>query len=137
MQRWESGATTCARPVYRRALEAVTGRQYGTLGFAEPARRAGVGRRTVLGGGVLAAAGLLADSPRSGQQVGTDLVDALTARLRALDVHLGGADTYRTYCVELEATAGLIRDATYTHGTGRALAGVFAEQAQQAGFVAA
>lgn len=139
VQRWESGATRCARPVYRRALEAVTSREYGTLGFVGPVRRCGVGRRAVLGAGALAAAGLLAESSHSGRHVGGDLVDALaarTARLRALDEHLGGADTYRTYSVELEATADLIRDAVYTSDTGRALARVLAEQAQQAGWAA-
>jgi DNA-binding transcriptional regulator YiaG len=141
VQRWESGESASARPVYRRALAAVTGRTYGALGFAEdtPRRAAGVERRTVLGAGVLAAAGLLADESAPGRQVGAEVVEALkarTARLRALDDHLGGADTYRTYAGELEATAGVIRDATYTADTARALAGVFAEQAQQAGWAA-
>lgn len=56
--------------------------------------------------------------------------------MRRLDEHLGGADTYRTYAVELEETPALIRDASYTQETGRRLAGVFAEQAQQAGWAA-
>lgn len=141
VQRWESGATTSVRPVYRRALESITARPYGSLGFVETAGRSrgGLERRTVLGAGALAAAGLLTEPTGSGQQVGMELVDALaarTARLRSLDDHLGGADTFRTYSFELEATASLIRDATYTSDTGRALAGLFAEQAQQAGWAA-
>lgn len=140
VQRYESGETTSARPIYRRALEAVTGRAYGELGFAKaPRSRTGVERRVVLEAGVLAAAGLLSDQAAPGRQVGAELVDALkarTARLRRLDDHLGGADTFRTYSGELEATARLIRDAAYTSDVGRALAGVFAEQAQQAGWAA-
>ncbi len=141
VQRWESGSSTSVRPVYRRALEAVTGRPYGSLGFCTATRcnPGGLERRAVLGAGALAAAGLLAESQNPGRQVGSELVDALaarTARLRALDEHLGGADTYRVYAVELEETAGMIRDASYTADTGRRLAGVFAEQAQQAGWAA-
>lgn len=141
VQRWEAGETASARPVYRRALEAVTGRAYASLGFAEPSPRCGAGieRRTVLGASVLAAAGLLTEPTAAGRQVGAELVDALAARtirLRQLDEYLGGADTFRTYEGELEATAGLIRDATYTAETGRRLAGIFAEQAQQAGWAA-
>ena len=137
VQRYESGETTSARPIYRRALEAVTGRAYASLGFTERRPRAGVQRRTVIGAGALAAAGLLDEPAATGGQVGAELVDALrarTARLRSLDDHLGGADTYRTYAGELEATAGLLRDAAYTQDTGRRLVGVFAEQAQQAGW---
>ncbi len=92
-------------------------------------------RRTVLGAGALTVAGLLAESQNPGRRVGGELVDALAARtahLRSLDDHLGGTGTYRTYTVELEATAGMIRDAAYTADTGRRLAGVLAEQAQQA-----
>lgn len=35
VQRWETGVSVSARPVYRRALEAVTGRPYASLGFAD------------------------------------------------------------------------------------------------------
>ena len=85
----------------------------------------------------MAAAGLLDEPSSSGAKVGTELVEALrtrTARQRKLDDHLGGADTYRTYAAELETTAELIRDASYSDETGRALFSVFAEQAQQAGW---
>lgn len=37
VQRWESGETEAPRPVYRRALEAVTSRPITTLGFQLPA----------------------------------------------------------------------------------------------------
>lgn len=39
--------------------------------------------------------------------------EAAAVPMRKLDDHLGGADTYRTYAAELEATAGLIQDASY------------------------
>ncbi|MGW7303931.1 helix-turn-helix domain-containing protein [Streptomyces sp. NPDC054829] len=39
VQRWESGATAAPRPVYARALEAVTGMPIEALGFAVPVAR--------------------------------------------------------------------------------------------------
>jgi len=42
VQRWESGATAAPRPVYARALEAVTGLPIETLGFAMPVGQARV-----------------------------------------------------------------------------------------------
>lgn len=77
--------------------------------------------------------------PRSGSRVGSDEPQRLrerTARLRRLDDVLGGGDTYRVYLGEYEATRALLRDATYTEPTGRALLSVLAEQAQQAGWAA-
>ncbi|MCJ0873488.1 XRE family transcriptional regulator [Streptomyces sp. AP-93] len=59
-----------------------------------------------------------------------------TARLRRLDNILGGGDTFRVYVGEYQATKGLIREASYTEPTGRALLSVLAEQAQQAGWAA-
>lgn len=41
VQRWETGVSVSARPVYRRALEAVTGRPYASLGFADRAPAVG------------------------------------------------------------------------------------------------
>lgn len=35
VQRWETGVSESARPIYRRALEAVTGRPYASLGFTD------------------------------------------------------------------------------------------------------
>ncbi|GLW05959.1 hypothetical protein Misp01_10890 [Microtetraspora sp. NBRC 13810] len=74
-----------------------------------------------------------------GRRIGADQIDHLlrrTARLRCLDDHLGGADTYRLYAAELAVTSALADDASYTQETGRALLSVLAEQAQQAGWAA-
>jgi transcriptional regulator with XRE-family HTH domain len=133
VQRWESGASLSARPVYRRALELVTSRPYGQLGFANsplvpavdatdpgqapPAHPALDGRRRI-----------------SADEV--EMLRERTARHRKLDDYLGGADTYQLYALDLEQTAALIRDASYSGQTGRLLAALYAEQAQQAGWAA-
>jgi tetratricopeptide (TPR) repeat protein len=49
---------------------------------------------------------------------------------------LGGGDTYRVYLGEYQATKALIRDATYSEGTYKALLSVLSEQAQQTGWAA-
>jgi tetratricopeptide (TPR) repeat protein len=75
----------------------------------------------------------------SGRRVDVRLAQHLrlrTARLRHLDDFLGGADTYPLYLSEFDATRSLINEASYTEATGRALLGVLAEQAQQAGWAA-
>jgi transcriptional regulator with XRE-family HTH domain len=59
-----------------------------------------------------------------------------TARLRRLDDFLGGADTFRTYAAEVDATSELLREGVYSKATGRALLAVVAEQAQLAGWAA-
>ncbi|WAZ26953.1 helix-turn-helix domain-containing protein [Streptomyces cinnabarinus] len=77
--------------------------------------------------------------PRAGSRIGPGLpaqLRARAARLRRLDDVLGGGDTYRVYLGEYEATKTMLRDATYTDATGRALLSVLAEQAQQAGWAA-
>ncbi|MGW2559463.1 XRE family transcriptional regulator [Streptomyces sp. NPDC001514] len=77
--------------------------------------------------------------PTAGKRIGADFPELLrlrTARLRRLDDVLGGGDTYRVYLGEYQATKALLRDATYTEATGRALLSVLAEQAQQAGWAA-
>ncbi|MEU0588260.1 XRE family transcriptional regulator [Streptomyces sp. NPDC006132] len=77
--------------------------------------------------------------PRAGSRIGSDYPEQLrarTARLRRLDDVLGGGDTYKVYLGEYESTKALLRDATYTEPTGRALLSVLAEQAQQAGWAA-
>ena len=77
--------------------------------------------------------------PRAGGRIGSDYPERLrarTARLRRLDDVLGGGDTYKVYLGEYESTKALMRDATYTESTGRALLSVLAEQAQQAGWAA-
>ncbi|MEU9121946.1 XRE family transcriptional regulator [Streptomyces sp. NPDC048506] len=77
--------------------------------------------------------------PQMSRRVVSDVPEQLrerTARLRRLDDVLGGGDTYRVYLGEYQATKALMRDATYTEETGRALLSVLAEQAQQAGWAA-
>ncbi|WEB42850.1 XRE family transcriptional regulator [Streptomyces yunnanensis] len=77
--------------------------------------------------------------PQTGRRIVSSVPDQLrerTARLRRLDDVLGGGDTYRVYLGEYQATKALMRDATYTEETGRALLSVLAEQAQQAGWAA-
>jgi transcriptional regulator with XRE-family HTH domain len=59
-----------------------------------------------------------------------------TARLRRLDDHLGGADTYPLYAAELDATTALIAGGGNTDTVKRGLLSVAAEQAQMAGFSA-
>lgn len=76
---------------------------------------------------------------RSGSQVGATQVRQLqirTARLRRLDDHLGGMDTYAVYTSEMAATEKLIKTASYSSQAARALTGVLAEQAQMAGWAA-
>lgn len=150
VQRWESGESRSARPVYRRALERVTSRPYQDLGFKEPApapAEEGVERRAVLeaGAGALLATHALIDPagrrPAANLQrgIGREQVERLRARTirhRRLDEHLGGADTYRLYALDLEETAALIRKGSYTSATGRLLTALYAEQAQQAGWAA-
>ncbi|MEU2562827.1 helix-turn-helix transcriptional regulator [Streptomyces longispororuber] len=72
---------------------------------------------------------------RIGQKTVTCLRER-TARLRRLDDVLGGGDTYRVYTTEYQATKALLRQASYSEATGRALLSVLAEQAQQAGWAA-
>lgn len=77
--------------------------------------------------------------PRFGSRLGTSEVQQLsqrTARLRRLDDILGGMDTYRVYTTEMKATERLVKDASYSGVTARALMGVLAEQAQMAGWAA-
>jgi tetratricopeptide (TPR) repeat protein len=75
----------------------------------------------------------------AGHRIGRDVPDQLrqrTARLRRLDNILGGGDTYRVYLGEHQTTKTMLREASYTEETGRALLSVLAEQAQQAGWAA-
>jgi transcriptional regulator with XRE-family HTH domain len=149
VQRWESGSSRTCRPIYRRALEALTGRPFTQLGFTAPSpaatlETAELGRRAVLGVGAALASSLLAEAPQvkhldAGRSVGRNLVETLrarTERFRRLDQYLGGADTFRLYAIELESTANLVSQGSYTEETGCALVGVYAEQAQQAGWAA-
>jgi tetratricopeptide (TPR) repeat protein len=77
--------------------------------------------------------------PEPGRRLGSELPNQLrrrAARLRRLDQVLGGADTYRVYLGEYQATKALLRDSTYAEQTRRSLLSVLAEQAQQAGWAA-
>lgn len=149
VQRWESGESRSARPVYRRALERVTSRPYELLGFREAARRPppdGVDRRTLMGAGAGAlitthlhidpAGPGLADTHRRVAPEHVERMRERTVRHRRLDEHLGGADTYRLYALDLEETAELLRHGSYSGATGRLLTALYAEQAQQVGWSA-
>nr|WP_257142032.1 helix-turn-helix domain-containing protein [Streptomyces sp. sk226] len=61
---------------------------------------------------------------------------ARAARLRRLDIVLGGGDTYRVYLAEVQHTKSLLRDAVFTNSARQKLTGLLAEQAQQAGWAA-
>ncbi|TNC20888.1 tetratricopeptide repeat protein [Amycolatopsis alkalitolerans] len=78
-------------------------------------------------------------SRTAGNRIGASTVAELKddiVRLRRLDDHLGGADTFKYYEVEVEKTAALIREGSYSGATRRDLLNLFAEQAQQAGWAA-
>lgn len=87
-----------------------------------------------------AAAGSVAAPSRSvGSRIGSSTVAELRAniaRLRPLDDHLGGADTYRLYLAEVERTAGFLKDASFSGAVRQELLTLFAEEAQQAGWAA-
>jgi transcriptional regulator with XRE-family HTH domain len=93
-------------------------------------------RRSVVG----LAAGLVVGAPgRPYAGTGARLVHQArlrTARLRRLDDHLGGADTYAIYAGEMEITAEKLRDGGHSDTTLAGLLTVLAEQAQMAAFSA-
>lgn len=62
VQRWESGEHQSCRPLYRRALEAATGRRFEELGFA-PDESTSVDRRALLAAGAVAAGGAALSEP--------------------------------------------------------------------------
>jgi tetratricopeptide (TPR) repeat protein len=75
----------------------------------------------------------------AGRRVGSSTVDAVRAnlaRLRALDDHLGGADTYGFYLEELEKVRRLLKDGEVSGRTHRELLTLNGEVAQQAGWAA-
>jgi transcriptional regulator with XRE-family HTH domain len=138
--RWEAGKTAPApwvRPPLAQALQVSDDQLDDLLREAEGDddavdRRAFAGLATGLALAPLARA-------RSGSRIGGSQVHQLylrTARLRRLDDHLGGMDTYTVYTSELAATERLIKAASYSGATARALTGVLAEQAQMAGWAA-
>jgi hypothetical protein len=75
----------------------------------------------------------------SGNRVGTTTVQAVRAnlaRLRRLDDHLGGADTFPLYEAEVERIAALIRTGTFSGTRKQDLQLLLAEHAQQTGWAA-
>lgn len=138
--RWEAGKTAPQprlRPLLADALQ-VTHDQLNDLLSTSRETTDPVLRREFAGIATgLALAPLL--RPRTGNRIGGSEVRQLlqrTARLRRLDDHLGGMDTYRIYVSEMKATIGLVRRATCCTNTSQALMGVLAEQAQLAGWAA-
>jgi hypothetical protein len=53
-------------------------------------------------------------------------------RLRELDIHMGGADTYDLYAAEAQVSARLLHDGVHRESVRRELLALHAEQAQQA-----
>jgi tetratricopeptide (TPR) repeat protein len=139
--RWEAGKTgpqPWVRPMLAQALQINSDQLDDLLRIETEGDSASVDRRAFAG---LATGLALAPltRPRSGSQLGDAQVRQLrsrTARLRRLDDHLGGMDTYQIYTSEMAATARLVKQASYSQATARALVGVFAEQAQMAGWAA-
>lgn len=75
----------------------------------------------------------------AGQRIGPDIVDQMRqriTRLRQLDNHLGGADTYQLFANEVGITRQLLKEGRYAQATKKELLGIYAEQAQQAGWAA-
>ncbi|WP_153033304.1 XRE family transcriptional regulator [Amycolatopsis sp. YIM 10] len=75
----------------------------------------------------------------SGSRIGLSALAELRAnstRLRSLDDHLGGAETYRLYVAEVQRTAALLKAKSFSGEIRRELLQLFAEQAQQAGWAA-
>lgn len=77
--------------------------------------------------------------PASGSRVGATTLEALRAnlaRLRRLDDHLGGADTFPLYLAEVSKSSEILTSGSLSTGTRQALQALLAEQAQQAGWAA-
>ncbi|WP_184793415.1 helix-turn-helix transcriptional regulator [Kribbella italica] len=139
--RWEAGRTApqpWIRPRLADTLQVSEEQLEDLLRPEVEGDDADVNRRAFAG---LATALALAPLTRArvGSLIGTSHVrqlQARTARLRRLDDHLGGMDTYTVYTSEMAATERLIKTASYSGDTARALTGVLAEQAQMAGWAA-
>jgi transcriptional regulator with XRE-family HTH domain len=139
--RWEAGRTApqpWIRPRLADALQVSEEQLEDLLRPEVEGDDADVDRRAFAG---LATALALAPLTRArvGSLIGTSHVrqlQARTARLRRLDDHLGGMDTYTVYTSDIAATERLIKTASYSGETARALTGVLAEQAQMAGWAA-
>lgn len=72
---------------------------------------------------------------QAGESDWRNLLDR-TARLRRLDNHLGGRDTYNLYASELSSTVKYVRSVSCSPKVRTALVGVVSEQAQLAGWAA-
>jgi tetratricopeptide (TPR) repeat protein len=85
-------------------------------------------------------AGLLGEaSLTANNRVRREVTDELRrrmVRLRRIDDHLGGADTYHLYVADANVTARLLKEGSYSDSTQRELLSIYAEQAQQAGWSA-
>ena len=151
VQRWESGVSASARPIYRRALQAVTGLTYPELGFADTRRSRPEScdlahlDADIVGGSIGESIGRSIGAeremgfPEPGERVGARFlawVSARTERYRKLDDFLGGADTVDLYCDDVRRTARVLRQGRYSEEVGRELARIVAQQAQQAGWAA-
>lgn len=85
---------------------------------------------------------LITESPqlaelRAGRRIGVALVEKAEQRvqqLRLLDDHVGGTDTHAMVTGELAATAGLLREGSFTEDVGRRLLVAIGELAQLAGW---
>jgi transcriptional regulator with XRE-family HTH domain len=74
---------------------------------------------------------------RSGRRIGVAAVEQIerrVQRLRLLDDHVGGNETYAMVTGELAATSALLRDAAYTEEVGRRLLVAVGELCQLAGW---
>jgi hypothetical protein len=82
--------------------------------------------------------GPVVGAPTSGSS-SSNVVDDLRrrlVRLRKLDEHLGGADTYSLYAAEAALTATLLQQSTNHESVHAGLLALHAEQSQQAGWAA-
>jgi hypothetical protein len=96
-----------------------------------------------LGAGLAATAvtatGAGTPSAVSGSRIGASTLAELRAnsvRLRSLDDHLGGAETFRLYVAEVERTVGILKSNSFSSTIRKELLTLFGEQAQQAGWAA-
>jgi transcriptional regulator with XRE-family HTH domain len=99
----------------------------------------GVRRREFIGTAAVAALALRVgpiDAPSRITDATVSPLKSRLVRLRKLDEHLGGGDTYPLYLSEFQSTEALARRANYAEKTGKTLLSVMGEQAQQAGWAA-
>lgn len=76
---------------------------------------------------------------RAGRRIGAGTAARIEQRvhqLRLLDDHVGGTDSHTIVSKELDVTAALLHEASYSERTGRRLLAVVGELAQLAGWVA-